>query len=65
MGRMNFVISDPTEKRFREGVARHGGVRKGNISRALEEAIDLWIKREEDPAIVHPRQAFVLRQFRY
>jgi hypothetical protein len=53
MGKMNVVISDKTEKKFREAVARHLGFRKGNISRALEEAIDLWIKSMEDPSIIY------------
>ncbi|MGA7367920.1 MAG: hypothetical protein WBX01_02240 [Nitrososphaeraceae archaeon] len=51
---MNVVISDETEGRFRKVVARHVGVRKGNISRALEKAIDLWIKSKEDAFIIHP-----------
>jgi hypothetical protein len=50
MGKMNIVISDKTEKRFRDAVARYKGMRKGNISKALEEAIELWI-RNYDTAI--------------
>ena len=42
---MNIIISDETEKRFRDAVARYMGMRKGNISKALEEAIELWIGR--------------------
>jgi len=48
MGKMNVVISDETERRFRDAVARHLGVRKGNISKALQEAIDLWIESAYD-----------------
>jgi hypothetical protein len=44
MGKMNIIISDDTEKRFRDAVAGYRGVRKGNISKALEEAIELWIR---------------------
>jgi hypothetical protein len=43
MGKMNVVISDETETRFREAVAYHKGMKKGNISKALEEAINLWL----------------------
>ena len=32
------------EERFRKTIADYKGLRKGNISEALEEAIDLWIK---------------------
>lgn len=56
MGKMNVVISDSTEKRFRDVVARHLGVRKGNISRALEQAIDLWIKSKEDDSVIYPHK---------
>ena len=44
MGNINIVLSDNTEERFRQAVARKLGMKKGNISKALEEAIDLWIK---------------------
>ena len=40
---MNVVISDRTEERFRKAIADYMGLKKGNISKALEEAIDLWI----------------------
>jgi hypothetical protein len=43
MGKMNIVIRDETEKRFRRAIADNMGVKKGNISKALEQAIDLWI----------------------
>ena len=44
MGKMNVVIADKTEDRFRKAIADTKGMRKGNISEALEEAIDLWIR---------------------
>jgi hypothetical protein len=40
---MNFVIRDETEERFRRAIADYVGLKKGNISLALEEAICLWI----------------------
>ena len=42
--KMNIAISDETEKRF----ARYKGVRKGDISEALEEVIELWIRNFDD-----------------
>lgn len=42
--KMNITISNDTEKRF----ARYKGVRKGNISEALEEVIELWIRNFDD-----------------
>lgn len=64
MGKMNVVISDETERRFRKVVVRELGIRKGNISRALEEAIVLWIKKKEDPSIIRPRSNLSNGEFR-
>ena len=36
--KMNVVISDKIEALFRETVARHIGMKKENISKALEQA---------------------------
>jgi hypothetical protein len=41
---MNVVINDKLEERFRRTIADTKGLRKGNISEALEEAIDMWIQ---------------------
>jgi hypothetical protein len=46
MGKMNIVLDDNTEERFRKAVADNKGMKKGNISEALEEAIDLWIMEQ-------------------
>jgi len=43
MAKMNIVISDEIESRDREAIALRLGFKIGNISKALEEAIDLWI----------------------
>ena len=37
------MLNDNTEERFRKAVADFKGFKKGNLSEALEEAIDLWI----------------------
>jgi hypothetical protein len=51
MGKLNVVISDEVEDRFRKAIARRHGVRKGIISKYVEEALELWIrsKSEEVP----------------
>ena len=46
MGKMNIVLNDNTEERFRKAVANNKGLKKGNISIALEEAIELWIEQQ-------------------
>ena len=63
MGKINISIKDETEQRFRRAIADYMGVKKGNISKALEEAINLWIenvserrrKKEEDEGMVKQR----------
>jgi hypothetical protein len=46
MGKMNIVLDDKREERFRKAIFEKKGMKKGNISEALEEAIDLWILEE-------------------
>ncbi|MEM0372874.1 MAG: hypothetical protein QXO69_03510 [archaeon] len=45
MGRINFVIPDELEKQFKEEVFRKYGMKKGNISTALQEAVKQWLKK--------------------
>jgi hypothetical protein len=45
MGKINIAIKDETEERFRRAIADYMGVKKGNISKAMEEALNLWIDR--------------------
>ena len=44
MGKMNIVIGDDLEKRFRKAVFKKLGMKKGNISVAIEQAMELFIK---------------------
>jgi hypothetical protein len=46
MAKMNIILNDNTEERFRKAVADYKGFKKGNLSEALEEAIDLWIMEQ-------------------
>lgn len=47
MGKMNIVLSDETEEKLRRTVFEYVGMKKGNISLAIEEAIQEWVKRKE------------------
>lgn len=47
MGKMNVVLKDNLEERFRRAVFERKGMKKGNISEALEEAIELWINEKK------------------
>lgn len=48
MGKMNIVLNDECEKKFRKTVYEKKGYKKGNISIAIEEAIDLWIQKQQE-----------------
>jgi len=43
MGRLVLIIRDDLEERFREAVYKRYGMKKGNLTKALEEALELWI----------------------
>lgn len=47
MGKMNVVLNNDLEERFRRVVFERKGMKKGNISEALEEALESWIRRED------------------
>ena len=44
MGRLNVVLPDEVETRFRKAVFEKMGMKKGNLSEAMEEAVDMWIR---------------------
>ena len=43
MGKMNIVVDDKLEDQFRKTVFQRKGMKKGNISDAIQEAIVNWI----------------------
>lgn len=43
MGRIDIVLSDEVEKELREEIVKELGMKKGNMSIAIEEAITMWI----------------------
>jgi len=44
MGKINVVLTDKLEEKFRRTIFERKGMKKGNISKAIEEAIELWIQ---------------------
>jgi len=48
MGTLGLKINDHLEQRFRRAVFEKKGMKKGNITEALEEAIEAWIKSEKE-----------------
>jgi hypothetical protein len=46
MGKITLVLDDKLDERFREAVFKSKGMKKGNMSEAFEEALNLWIKQQ-------------------
>ena len=44
MGSLNVVLPDEVETRFRKAVFEKMGMKKGNLSEAMEGAVDMWIE---------------------
>ena len=45
MGQMTFIIDDNLDQRFRESLSKKFGYRKGNMQKAFEESLELFIKK--------------------
>ena len=48
MGRLDLNIDDKLEKQFRAAVYHKKGMKKGNLTSAVEEAIEDWIEKKEE-----------------
>ena len=49
MGRINVNIKDKIEENFRNAVFRSKGMKKGNLTQAIEEAMMMWVETKEEP----------------
>ena len=45
MGRMQIVLPDALEAKLRKKVAEKLGMKKGNISLAMQQAVEEWIRK--------------------
>jgi hypothetical protein len=45
LGKLNLVVSDELETCFRNAVFKKYGMKRGNITKATEEALTDWIKK--------------------
>jgi hypothetical protein len=48
MARMDVIVPDDLEKRFREEVFKRLGMKRGNITLAVQEAIEQWIEKGDN-----------------
>lgn len=44
--KLTVLIEDDLDEKFRETVFKTKGMHKGNITEAIEEAIDCWIEKQ-------------------
>ena len=47
MARISVMLSDELEKKLRLKTVEEYGGRKGDLSRAVEEAVKTWVTKEE------------------
>jgi hypothetical protein len=48
MGRINVELSDELEKKLRFKTIEMFGGKKGDLSRAIEEAVKKWVTKEQN-----------------
>jgi Arc/MetJ-type ribon-helix-helix transcriptional regulator len=47
MGRIDVILEDDFEKKFRETVFKRYGMKRGNMSEAIKTALELWMAQEK------------------
>ena len=47
MGRIDVELPDQLEKEFRLEIGKRFGMKKGNLSKAVEQAIKQWIENKD------------------
>jgi hypothetical protein len=48
MGRIDIILPDGKEKELRMEVGRRVGVKRGALTNAIIEAIDMWLEKGKD-----------------
>lgn len=44
MGRIDIILSEDLEEKFRNAVYKKYGMKRGNLTEAVHEALESWIK---------------------
>lgn len=46
MAKLNVIIKDEIDEKFRRAVFETKGMKRGNLTEAIEEALELWIEQQ-------------------
>lgn len=62
MGAIKVILSDELEQKFRDEVYKSKGMKKGNITIAIEEAINLWMEDQQQKRSDAAKKAWKTRR---
>lgn len=62
MGAIKVILSDELEQKFRDEVFKSKGMKKGNITIAIEEAINMWIEDQQRKRSAAAKKAWKTRK---
>jgi len=62
MGAIKVILSDDLEEKFRNEVFKSKGMKKGNLTLAIEEAIKMWIESEKNKRSDAAKKAWKTRR---
>ncbi len=62
MGRIDIIIDNDLERKFRDEVVRRLGFKKGNISIAIEDAITDWMGKKSGKMTLAAEKAWLTRR---
>ena len=62
MGRIDIVLNDDLEFNLGKRLSNALGMKKGNMSMAIEEAIKLWIEKGKEKRSNAAKKAWATRQ---
>ena len=62
MGSIKVILSEELEKEFRDEVYKRMGMKKGNITLAIEEAVRMWIEAQRKKRSEMAKKAWETRR---
>jgi len=62
MGAIKVILSDELEEKFRNEVFKSKGMKKGNITIAIEEAVNIWIENQQQKRSNAAKKAWETRK---